>query len=682
VTKGSRSALALYLLGMLVAFGCGGGWSAPPSLVLLTLDTTRSDRLGCYGATSAQTPALDALAALGVRYERALTPVPLTLPAHASLLTGLAPPEHGIHDNGSAALPADQSTLATILRRRAYATGAFVSSRVLDHRFGLARGFDVYDDRMPAERVAEFGEPERDAEAVTDAALDWLSGLPSEKPFFLWVHYYDPHSPYVPPGDWAKATLEERYAGEIAHMDRQIGRLLAGLPGDPARHVVAAVGDHGEMLGEHSERAHGFFLYRASLEVPLILAGPGVPRHGVVKETVSSRHLAATLLGLLGGANAEAGLGSPLPGLPGVSTQALASPVYSETFLPATAHGWSPLKAVSSERFRFVLAPRPELYDFVSDPAEGRNLLEERPDVARRLRGVLDELERRWELPQAPRPKLDDEVAEAIRSLGYVSGMTEAKGDALDPKDGILLLRDFEEAKRLLEEAESEEAVRQLEALLKRSPRNVTFLTALATAQQAEGTPEAALVTLRRAVELGPERDDLHFRLADAYRQLKRFDEARASYQEALRLNPRSASSWLGLAATAQLSGNPSEERAILERAEAAETMSAAIVTRLGQIAIRVGELEEADRHLKEAIRRFPGYAHAWWVWGELAEAQGLADQAVTRYAKAIELRPGDARWMRYLGQLLERLGDMERANPYLKAAERADREEVAREDN
>ena len=313
--------------------------AAPPSVVLLTLDTTRSDHLGAYGAEGANTPVLDDLATRGVRYARAIAPSPLTLPAHASLLTGLDPPEHGVRDNGVAVLPADLPTLATTLSQRGYATGAFVASRVLDRRFGLDRGFDVYGDRMTAELIGQYGYPERDAGAVTGAALAWTSQLPAGKPYFLWVHYYDPHAPYQPPG-MRTGSEHDRYAAEIAYVDREIGRLLANLPA--GERLVAAVGDHGEMLGEHGESGHGIFLYRAALEVPMILAGPGIPAGTVVEETVATRRLAPTLLRLLGDKAALPG-----PGLPGLGTKSSRQPVYSEARMPASAYGWAALQAVT-----------------------------------------------------------------------------------------------------------------------------------------------------------------------------------------------------------------------------------------------------------------------------------------------------------------------------------------------
>ena len=265
--------------------------AAASSVVLITLDTTRADVLGAYGGRAA-TPALDGLATRGVRYTGAITASPLTLPAHASLLTGLDPPEHGVLDNGIAALSSDVPTLASVLAGRGYATAAFVASRVLDRRFGLARGFATYDDRMAAEQLGEYGYPERDADAVTDAALGWLATRPRARAVFLWVHYYDPHAPYAP---GAGADDAARYAGEVAAVDRQVARLLKALPAGAGAPVVAAVADHGESLGEHGERGHGLFLYGPVVTCPSSSRARACHAGRVVDGPVASRRLAPTL---------------------------------------------------------------------------------------------------------------------------------------------------------------------------------------------------------------------------------------------------------------------------------------------------------------------------------------------------------------------------------------------------
>jgi len=621
------------------SFGPGLG-SAPSgrSILLLTLDTTRADALGCYGAPR-PTPALDGLAARGVRYSRALTAAPLTLPAHASLLTGLDPPEHGVLDNGTAVLETDVPTLATVLSGQGYATAAFVSSRILDRRFGLGRGFDAYDDRMAAERTGEYGYAERDAATVTSAALAWLKARPAAKPYFLWVHYYDPHAPYEAPG----ATPAERYAGEVAAMDREIGRLLASLP---RQALVAAVGDHGESLGEHGEHGHGLFLYESVLHVPLLLAGPGVPSGRVHDGVVAARRLAPTLLRLLGAPAALSGSLLPGLGLPGAS-----EPVYSETRLPESAYGWSPLRALSEERWRLVEAPRPELYDVAADPAEAADRARLEPAELSRMRRQLESYASRLKgRPSGREP--DPAVAEAVRSLGYLSGASGKRAGTIDPKDGIALLAELDDAKALRASGRLDEAQKRLRDLCARSPGNVPFLNQLASVQLASGQWQAATATLRQALDLNPRSDFAHLHLADAYRRLGKLEDARRSYESALLLNPRLAAAWLALAEMANAGGRRDEEYDVLRRAAEAGTGSAALLTRLAQVESARGEVPAADGHLREATTLLPAFAPAWLEWGALAERGEHDADALGRYERAAAADATDPTPFLRLGRL------------------------------
>jgi arylsulfatase A-like enzyme len=575
-----------------------------PSLVLITLDTTRADFVGRPRPASSGeslTPNLDGLARTGARFVDAVTPAPLTLPAHCSLLTGLDPPAHGVRDNGMGGLPPDIPTLAAVLAKRGYTTAAFVSSRVLDRRFGLDRGFATYDDRMVAENVGEQGYPERDARAVTDAALAWARALPKGRPYFLWIHYYDPHAPYRPPGDWSARSAAERYAGEIAYMDSQIGRLLKGLPETGGLRLVAAVGDHGEMLGEHGEKEHGILLYRSSLSVPLILSGPHVPSGTEIRELVGTRALPATLLTVLGFPEDASPFGQPLP-LTSVPERKDPPAVYSETLLPATAYGWSALRSVTASGWRYIDAPRPELYDRTHDPNESHNLAGERPEEVARLRRSLEIQPERAKGSSAVPPP-DPELAASLRSLGYLGGSSPAPvdGRGLDPKDGIAMLDAFEQAKELARQGRNADAVARLEGLVRRSPNNVPFLLRLGDSQLAAGMPAEGLRSLGRAIELSPRLDFLHLRLAQAYAELGRIEEAKREYRATLELNPRSAPAWSGLAEIARRTEGPAAERGVLEQCEAAGTLSASLLRRLAELERGMGDAARASRHAAEA---------------------------------------------------------------------------------
>jgi arylsulfatase A-like enzyme/Flp pilus assembly protein TadD len=660
-------ALALTLLAVLslAAARKAPAPAGPAGVVLITLDTTRADHLGAYGARNAHTPTLDALAARGARWTRAESAVPLTLPAHCSLMTGLAPPEHGVRDNGTEVLPRSVPTLAAAFAARGYATAAFVGSRVLDRRFGLARGFQVYDDHTPAEQVGEYGYPERDAGQVTDAALAWLANRPAGKPFFLWVHYYDPHAPYLPPGVSPQADEETRYAGEIAYVDRELGRLLAALPGGPERHLIAAVGDHGEGLGEHGERTHGLFLYEATLHVPLIVAGPGVPK-AVISAPSPSRRLAATLLRLAGAAREAAAFGE---GLPGVAGGKPAGPMYSETNFPLTAYGWSPLRAASDGRWKLIVAPRPELYDLASDPGETRNVLSDQRDAARRLKQSLDGFARSFQARAAKPDAPDPELARSLQSLGYLSGSGSRGKGTIDPKDGVPMIAEFQAAKEMTRRGDARGAVEKLTDLVRRSPGNVPFLTALATAKLAGGDRDGAIATYRSAIQENPRLEFLHGNLADAYSAVGKPDDARREYRLALEINPRFAAAWWGLADLAEKAGKKADARELLGKAVDAGTESVTILVRLGEMDAKAGDTAASERHFRQAVDLAPGYVLSWLVWGQLAENAGRLDDALAHYVQAVKVAPDEPAPLLGAGRVLQKKGDADGARRYLERA-------------
>jgi choline-sulfatase len=602
------------LLAAILAAVCASAMSAPaaeagsprvhpPNVLLLTLDTTRADALGAFGGREARTPVLDALAARGTRWEQAIAPTSLTLPVHSSLFTGLAPPEHGVEGNGSTVLPKSLPTLAGALSARGYATAGFVGSMVLSRHFGLTRGFGAYDDDILAEPVPGHVTGERDARQMTDLALAWLGRRPAGKPIFLWVHYYDPHQPYAGPDVKRGAGARQSYAGEVAFMDREIGRLLAALPGGAERWLIAAVGDHGESLGEHGEPTHGIFLYHTTLHVPLILAGPGVPRGQGVREAVATRRLAATLLGLAAPGRAAVSFGAPLPGLPGLPS-GVPSPVYLSSRYPLTAYGWSPLEGIFDGRFKLIVAPRPELYDLAADPGETRNLLEgspEQQEPARRLKRQLAAVRQAFQVH--PAEAADPELESALRSLGYLSGSGTSGKGTLDPKDGVLLLAEHASALGLMQRKSWQPALAKLTELVRRNPENIHFLISLGKAQLASRRGDAALATFRRAVEANPRRTESHLELADAYVHEGRREEARQEYELAQALSPRSFGAWWGLVKLAEKTGDLAKVRAVLTRAVEAGTQSPSILERLAAIEDTAGDIAAAERHRAEARR-------------------------------------------------------------------------------
>src|SRR5258708_4039235 len=384
--------LAAILQFCLSTVACVRAETKPPNILLITLDTTRADHIGAYGDARARTSRLDRLAAAGVLFERAVSAAPITLPAHASLLTGRYPFAHGVRDNGNFSLTDRMATLATALHDSGYRTGAFVSAFVLDRRFGLARGFDRYDDTLERANTRD-AEVERRGDRTAAAAAEWIASA-SGQPFFAWVHLYDPHDPYDPPEPFRSAFADRPYDGEIAFDDEVIGRLLDRLDALDVRHstIVAVVGDHGESLGEHEEATHSPFVDEATLRVPLIIAFRGrLPSGRRVAPLVRTVDVAPTLLALAGR--------PPLAGIDGETLALLIEgrssgerPAYSESYFPWFSMHWAPLRSVQDGRWKYIDAPEPELYDLTNDARERTNLAAREPARAAALRRGLEAL--------------------------------------------------------------------------------------------------------------------------------------------------------------------------------------------------------------------------------------------------------------------------------------------------
>ncbi len=425
------------------------------NLVVVTLDTTRADRLGCYGSRDVETPHLDRLAARGTLFEQAVSATPLTLPAHSSLFTGQLPGGHGVRDNGGFHLAAERLTLAEILKEKGWATGGFVAAYVLDRRWGIAQGFDRYVDDFDLSKFksVSMGDIQRPGDEVVAHGLDWIrsvsgsdgaAGSQDGRPFFAWLHLYDPHTPYAPPEPFAGRYAGRPYNGEIAWTDEVVGRLLAGLEelGLTERTLVAVIGDHGESLGEHGETGHGFFVYEPTTRVPFLLAGPypglaGRRVPGVVRQI----DLLPTVLELLGVAAPKTQGESLVPAILGRADAPVLTG-YSEAFYARYHYGWSELRALRQGRWHFIEAPRPELYDLVADPGEQRNLASEERRTVVALRQELARLERETgTAPAAAAPlEEDEETLRKLAALGYLGSRVEtAKSwrELPDPKDRI-----------------------------------------------------------------------------------------------------------------------------------------------------------------------------------------------------------------------------------------------------
>jgi arylsulfatase A-like enzyme len=520
------------------------GSAAGFNVALITLDTTRADRLGAYGYEKAESPNLDRLAREGVRFADAVSPAPITLVAHASILTGLDPDHHGVRHNGAYRLDPSQLTLAEVLKANGYETAAFVSGFVLDARYGLAQGFDRYDDRTEALPGQPFGGlGERKAEATTAAALEWLGGRDESRPFFLWVHYYDPHTEYKPPEEYASRFPTSPYDGEIAYMDSQIGRLVAEMEKSGNDLLVLVAGDHGESFGEHLEHGHSRFLYESTQRVPLFLWSPGnLLRPRVVEGTaVGLVDIFPTVLDLLG-------IAADRP-LDGVSLR-LASKdrgraFYMESMAGYLESGWAPLFGLRRHNEKYIHAPKPEYYRLLEDPHERENLYprSKNEEPASTLSSRLSARLASGPTAESIASKAvtpDPETLRKLQALGYLSGAGRAadpEADLPDPKDMLPVQMLAMESRGLRKEGRLEEALsRSLEAL-ERAPKDLGVLEELGLVYIEMNRIEEAERTLRAYSDLKAN-PNIHMLLAVILGETGRRPEGEALLKQAMEIEP------------------------------------------------------------------------------------------------------------------------------------------------
>jgi choline-sulfatase len=589
------------------------------NVLFITLDTFRADRI------SAATPALARLAREGVRFDAADSPVPLTLPAHASLLSGLLPLHHGLRNNGIGAFPANRDTLATMFSRAGYRTGAFVGSFILDHRFGLDRGFERYDDEIARDASDGSGtfEAERPAVEVIDRALGWL--LQSDaRPFFVWVHLYDSHAPYAPPPPYPQT-----YDGEIAYVDAQVARLLAAVDRDNT--IIVVAGDHGESLGAHGELTHGLLLYEPALHVPMIVAAPSLSAH-VVQTPVSTTDIAPTIASLAGETLANAVDGRDLAADLRAEREPSAEAIYAETKYPAT-FGWSELASLRAGATKLIQAPSPELYDLVHDPGETANVLTAQRRAYRDLTAHLDQL--RATSVAAVSTAVDAETRVKLASLGYVAPSGSQSVTPRDPKSVVQLFRAFEEATALINAGRSSDAVSSLEKLVRDDPANHVFRETLARALRQTGDHHRAI----------------------------------ALYREAVALAPNDADAWYNLAAALQESGNDRESEVALREAAKRDPGSPEVHNIRGTALAEHGDLAAAENEFRSVIAADPRNGRAYNNLGNVLRAMNRNDEATEAYRKSISLAPRYADPLNGLGALLVAGGHAPESLPYFDAA-------------
>ena len=624
----------------------------PPNVLFVTIDTLRADRLGSYGHAGAKTPVIDRLAAEGVRFSDATAHAPLTYPAHVALLTGRYPAAFGAKLNGMTPLPDTATTLAERLKAVGYSTGAVIGSVVLERSYGLDQGFDSYDDGIPVRLAAlvAITDVQRRADQVTEAATTWLKKQPSGTPWFLWAHYYDPHLPYDAPAKYAAAAPGRPYDAEVAFVDAALGRLLASV--DRQRTLIIVTADHGEALGEHGEPDHGFFLYDSTLHVPLVIAPPS-PLRGigeaprVVTEQVRSIDLFPTILEMVGaGAQSTVDGVSLVPLLRGESRREVPVSV-AESWYPRLHFGWSELRSARVGEWKYIEAPKPELYDLRVDRAERRNMVHERASVAGRLAGEITRVSQLTDsgaIAETPQP--DRATLERLQALGYVGTLAPvAAGRSTEnPLDRIANYRAyrtlFTQALTLLAEKRAAAAAAVLQRLAKANVRAFEVHLYLGNAYAAQGKMEAALGEYDMAAILNPAIASPHFEAAKVL--AARGDPAAAveRCRAGLRKEPRSFYGHYTLGVVHQQAGQWPDALAAFSRAVEINGKDPRAHANLAGAAMRTGDLDRAATHLGHMIELGHQVAAAHFNLGTIAARKGDPAEAARRYRLSIAADP------------------------------------------
>jgi arylsulfatase A-like enzyme/Flp pilus assembly protein TadD len=677
----SRSAAAFLVLiaGLLIPSAAASGTTAGqekgrPNLLLITVDTLRADRLGCYGGREVKTPTIDALASRSVLFERAFAHTPLTLPSHTSILLGTTPPFHGVHDNSGFIVRDEFLTLAEWLKGRGYATGAFVGAFPLDSRFGLTQGFDVYDDDYGSQSRDEFVFVERKAEVVVDRAISWLKDR--KGPWFAWVHCFDPHQPYQPPEPFSSQYKGSAYDGEVAYVDSALGKLMGFLKanGFESGTTVVLTADHGESLGEHGEMTHGYFAYNATLHVPLIIASPGL-KPGRAAGNASHIDIFPTVCDALS---------VPKPaGLQGVSLWAAAKgkadpvqPIYFEALTAYYNRGWAPLRGTIEGNTKFMDSPIPELYDLEKDFHEQNNLAGAAGLGAHKK--AFDELMKSQSSAggAAAARKVDRDTSEKLRSLGYLASLQAPQKKTFTEADDLKTLLPFQnlwmQALSAYYGGKLDEAVRMLKEIISQRTDFDLAYTYLANLYKEKGRRNDAVDVLLEAYGNNPR----SFRIMTSYGialiDAGRNDEALDVLDKAVGIIDFDPEAWNYIGVAHWNKGELDAALKAYERALAIDNNYAIVFNNLGSLHLseflkgkRPELLSKAVANFRRAIELDPKYASAWNGLGAALKMSGDLDGALAAWKKAVELKPDFSYPLYNLGLILLSRGDKAQALIY-----------------
>ncbi len=644
------------------------------NVLLLVIDTLRADRVG-YSGFDIETPHVDSLAQGGTSFMNAVCQVPLTLPSHASILTGTNPPFHGIKNNGPYYLDKKMTTLAEIFKKNGYLTAAFVGAFPVDSQFGLDQGFDIYDDQYNTPEYLKPHGPQRIAEDVFKPAAQWLEKNHHEK-FFIWVHYYDPHDPYLPPPPFDEKYKNQPYEGEIAYTDVYVGKLIALLQEKDIlqKTLVVVVGDHGEDLFEHGEPGHGIFLYDTTLKIPLIFYCPlSIPAGIKINKQVREIDILPTILEATKIDIPKFVQGKSLIPLMQGKELKEAETSYAETYFPLISNGWSELKAIRTDDWKYIQAPKPELYDLRNDPKELNNLFTDNNKMALDFKKRLLELEEEISLPQGSSVKeLTQEAREKLMALGYVSGKVPENIDKIerpDPKDKILVINDISQGVNLFRQGRLEEAEKIFLDLKAQNSQNPLILRSLGNIYQERQEWDKAIEVLKEAIRANSSDVDSYHHLAVSYFRNNMTEEAIETTDIVLNLHPNYLKSFLFLASVYKSLKQNEESLIYLEKAIQVDPANLAIKLEYAEVLTDINQYEKAIEVLNDMIKQEPTFSLSYLSLSSLYEKTGQFDKAIEILEKAVALKLTSLTILNRLGQYLQKINQFDRSLEILKMA-------------
>jgi arylsulfatase A-like enzyme/tetratricopeptide (TPR) repeat protein len=657
------------------------------NILFITLDTTRADHLGCYGYDRAETPNMDRLAETGIMFKNATCQVPLTLPSHSSMFTGTYPFYHGVRDNGGFYLEPDRTTLAEVLKAQGMATSAFVGAFVVDSRWGLDQGIDYYYDNFDFAKYKRISldSVQREGGEVIEAFFEWFEDNYQNK-FFSWIHLYDPHTPYEPPEPYKTRFSKWKwglYDGEIAYVDELIGKVLDKLTEKAVleRTLIVIVGDHGESLGQHQENAHGFFIYDAATSIPLIIHFPSQNLSAKkVYTRVETVDIMPTLLQILG---------LPLPSeiqgeslLPLILDKGKGSKqerfAYSESYYPRYHYGWSELKSLQNSRYKYIQAPRPELYDIVNDPNELTNIYREENGIGQqfeeKLNSLLEEMSAEGIEEKGPQ-KLDEEAMEKLMALGYVGGFTSQpelseSGDLPDPKDKIHLFNKIKMAEGNFAQDNLDGALERLTEVIEEDPMIKEARRVRARIFSKLNRLEEAIEECKEALKIDPEYEAAIFSLAHAYKRQKKYEEAIAGYERLIQLDPRDHKPAYNLGEIYMKMDEIDKAIFYLKKAiELEPERSSMAHNLLGTAYLEKKMLEQAEEEFNKALEMRLHIPDGHFNLALVYEERNELRKAIEEYKKEIELHPAAYPAHFNLAKLYVKMGDIQKGIEHFKEA-------------